>query len=622
MKFLLLSLMGAIAFVFAPSAEAYTPDELAAKGKYSIRILEGHTFDDGSTVFSPFYTGCQNTPTFSQGNITLPVFNYNGAKYLKLGDFVDTSIFPDARDGYVFATINGNSFSVDLNLITMVLQWDGESWNGYPECRTLKRNLITQTGTNVGSKHYVSFPVKGTGYYGEKLFGSINTLSDGNFEIQMCDFVLYELIFRSGYRYVDGSNWVSSGGYYQLIEDNAYSTYGVIYRSYNENATVTDVEYEINDNNLNSLTKTENRNYTVFVDFKPDGTFTIDNFSNLGIATQIVRNGQYAVNSTESQFTGTYDLDFGNVTLNNTSLSAIIGNNNIYINYLTKDYNNGFSNLTGTIETTGYPTHIEGSNGWNYVTRYDNATIKFDPYITMYECPYYSGLRYLYDTSIQNTIINVTQGPFCTHDVEINKTEYGYGKINDKDESKYIYLNFNLTGFKNTDHVKDYELYIVPEVANPNYASSDFNHVDGHVNGTRIDLLKYAHNFFPSESDRRVRALAADEGEDENPFEGYRYNLLIPEDDLKAKNVNGNYQLYVKTNYTAESGLESTFHALTSLGATTTGVEGILEDRESNDKDAPVLYFNLNGVQMNGDNLTPGIYIKKQGTTTTKVVVK
>lgn len=37
---------------------------------------------------------------------------------------------------------------------------------------------------------------------------------------------------------------------------------------------------------------------------------------------------------------------------------------------------------------------------------------------------------------------------------------------------------------------------------------------------------------------------------------------------------------------------------------------------------APVIYYNLNGVQMNGDNLAPGLYIRRQGNDVSKVLVK
>ena len=37
---------------------------------------------------------------------------------------------------------------------------------------------------------------------------------------------------------------------------------------------------------------------------------------------------------------------------------------------------------------------------------------------------------------------------------------------------------------------------------------------------------------------------------------------------------------------------------------------------------APIEYYNLHGVKVNADNLTPGIYITRQGNKTAKVLVK
>ncbi len=47
-----------------------------------------------------------------------------------------------------------------------------------------------------------------------------------------------------------------------------------------------------------------------------------------------------------------------------------------------------------------------------------------------------------------------------------------------------------------------------------------------------------------------------------------------------------------------------------------------IEDIEADGSDAPVEYFNLNGVRVNGEALTPGLYIKRQGGKATKVLVK
>ena len=51
----------------------------------------------------------------------------------------------------------------------------------------------------------------------------------------------------------------------------------------------------------------------------------------------------------------------------------------------------------------------------------------------------------------------------------------------------------------------------------------------------------------------------------------------------------------------------------------TSAIDAISAD---NDANAPVEYFNLQGIKVDGNNLTPGIYVKVQGNTATKVYVK
>ena len=50
------------------------------------------------------------------------------------------------------------------------------------------------------------------------------------------------------------------------------------------------------------------------------------------------------------------------------------------------------------------------------------------------------------------------------------------------------------------------------------------------------------------------------------------------------------------------------------------GVENVVV--EDSDANAPVEYYNLQGIKVNADNLTPGIYVKVQGKTATKLLVK
>ncbi len=50
------------------------------------------------------------------------------------------------------------------------------------------------------------------------------------------------------------------------------------------------------------------------------------------------------------------------------------------------------------------------------------------------------------------------------------------------------------------------------------------------------------------------------------------------------------------------------------------GIEGI--EADGNNSDAPVEYFNIQGIRVNADNLTPGFYIRRQGNKVAKIYVK
>lgn len=47
-----------------------------------------------------------------------------------------------------------------------------------------------------------------------------------------------------------------------------------------------------------------------------------------------------------------------------------------------------------------------------------------------------------------------------------------------------------------------------------------------------------------------------------------------------------------------------------------------IEDVTVADENAPAEYYSINGIRMNGDNLAPGLYIKRQGSKATKILVK
>lgn len=60
---------------------------------------------------------------------------------------------------------------------------------------------------------------------------------------------------------------------------------------------------------------------------------------------------------------------------------------------------------------------------------------------------------------------------------------------------------------------------------------------------------------------------------------------------------------------------------VTKVSGTTTGVEDIATDN-AQDSNAPVEYYNINGQKVSGESLVPGVYIRRQGNTATKVYVK
>ena len=53
--------------------------------------------------------------------------------------------------------------------------------------------------------------------------------------------------------------------------------------------------------------------------------------------------------------------------------------------------------------------------------------------------------------------------------------------------------------------------------------------------------------------------------------------------------------------------------------ATTSAIDSIIVD---DDEDAPVEYFNIQGVRVNADRLVPGLYIVRQGSKASKIIVK
>ena len=130
------------------------------------------------------------------------------------------------------------------------------------------------------------------------------------------------------------------------------------------------------------------------------------------------------------------------------------------------------------------------------------------------------------------------------------------------------------------------------------------------------------------------RANICELGENQS-FEGMKLLWTVPETGLGTTSDGGNRYHACETKvYTDKAGVEGayvlSFKGRNGMAVYTVapigwdnpydaGVDGIMADDNSN---APVEYFNLNGVEVSSDNLVPGLYITRQGTKTAKVVVK
>ncbi|MCH5346252.1 MAG: hypothetical protein J1E63_04045 [Muribaculaceae bacterium] len=202
-----------------------------------------------------------------------------------------------------------------------------------------------------------------------------------------------------------------------------------------------------------------------------------------------------------------------------------------------------------------------------------------------------------------------------THSVSVQLLDKDY-RAGDQ-----LYIRGQIYAGENDKYVDHYELYMVP--GNVSSVTSNTHKTTGLVGAMNISDSKFWSSFTKS----AAKGASAEEDETDNKAAELnadgKFNLVIPEADMKTAgltpSVNGGYTIFVKTHYTTASGLEPTFHALTYVdNRNATGVDMI----EVEDSNAPAIYFNMNGQQVNGKNMAPGIYIKKQGNKTTKVVVK
>lgn len=598
-KILLLLMMGVMGAMM--HTHAYTAQEIAAKG---------HAW---RSVKHPIGYNYSNFPYLRIGNCPLTYDETKDAvifktsfddNYHNVGDWSLPIKISDKK-----ATINyvRNEIIYEVGTVTV-------SRKSYPLVRVISCYVII-VGSN--GKYYCVTPAQADGTPIEvtesnkpEWTGTVTQLADGNYQIDFGKCVYVELTFNkrtSGRVYYDKDNYVTptaANPYYTYTPTKIFNCQGLVLTTFEANAEVNDCIMAMD--GMQETSTFNDRTYAAEV--KVNGSeITITNWDNKGKPHETdIKNNTPVL--TEKEWSGYLDFDNMNVYMRSQRWKAeFSGTTNVTINeYMMGDYDGATTMYHVKGDMEGSPAHIGGHTWLDHSdckTVIKNPTFKFKDYYNV------KASNASVVTKTKNATYKTTIDLDITHSHKIQKNQFGYGNGVGDGSQKYIYINCALGEHKNTAFVEDYELYIVPG-EHAVIGGADFMHEDGHVNGTRIDLEQYATAFMPN----TARTMDVDVDGDGGQGLERTYNLLIPENDLKAIAADGKYSLYTRTKYTAESGLEDSFHALTPLGETTTAVGTITTD----DLDAPVEYFTLQGVRV--DNPLPGaVYVRRQGSHATKV---
>lgn len=351
--------------------------------------------------------------------------------------------------------------------------------------------------------------------------------------------------------------------------------------------------------------RTEERNYPVLVNWNESAhTFSIINFANLGFGynptAQDIQDGTFA--------------DNGTLTL---------GNDNIFYRWNTGYYGeSGFdgyypttfvpqSNTIGTAKVTGTWEAVEvkhNSVAHHWVTNggerrtIEGIEMTLNPFTLLNSANIVNKATNLkYDGGYFDT--SILFGNDATADVELVLEDFGCS-------DSQVRVKGHIVTNKNDKYVDHYELCMVPGKYSSIHSHEGFKDADaihGHTSATNIHDAAYD---FSTGSALKVARAEASTGTHD-----YSFDKLIDKSEAGESAAN-DYTFYIKTVYSDEyPHLTPTFHSMQTLEAKTTGIEGLGADNT----DAPVEYFNLQGVRV--ANPQHGVYIRRQGTVSEKVVL-
>lgn len=293
-----------------------------------------------------------------------------------------------------------------------------------------------------------------------------------------------------------------------------------------------------------------------------------------------------------------------------------------------------YNEFYGTPED--YVGHLHNHNHWvHHVDGGRLATVAgvywpLSDYTTYWTGSIYGSAQEWNNFVVKNTKIYWVDD--ITPHIEIKDVRYGSDPVNGIYVSGSIVPTMqNLDIVNMPQYIDHYELHIVPG-AHTSVSNKSTNSATGLSNGVSIHSDEFDTDFGMA-GGQRAAALS--------PTDEIKFNKLIPASKLPAGfTFNNGHTLYVKTVYTADSGLTPSFHALTPLNRTTTGVEDITGGASADvtvttgpgsiivdGTDSPVSIFTASGVKVYSGAATtvsvaPGVYIVTTGAHTSKVSVR
>lgn len=607
-------LLSAIAATTALSGFAFTPQEFVKKGKCWVRVLDSY-LNDYDVATGAGYKGTDNIPTYTKGDITL---SYEEGKevidgketdvtYLVLTDFFSKEVFDGSNDAKIKLMYNGQWYldgkedqlfptyfaetvvdpsQPELQSLISTLDDDeekeGEGEEGgnttkYPTAIPTKWHIVyetdefafaicPQTGGDLNTAIKIT-PSEANGQYAL----SFNGANIKKFRKVIGDFA-------------DADGKVTTNSEYFVYEGIVAYTSGVEYRTYAPDATITETLTDGTENSYN--VKFDNNN----------GSFTIENWGNLGHPFEFSGDLTNGMQSTVSNFTGYYTLNDGETTgevvLKSADVSGKYENGELFINSLIgNDDSFNDNDIHGTVTLENL--HHKNDNRWEgqtgFGTEFESMQFDFGSYMyapTKWDTTGKSGEYGEGYNKVSKAVLNYNEAKDWTFKCNLNVKHLGYSNVTwltamyaleenpdlewkelDVYTPNYYWIECQIEGLENEDFVESYDLFFLPGadgVAN-NTTLSGFT-PEGHAKQVALCLnadeaVKYdVHSLWARWQDVRpnvdeeeeILAISEDEegeeddvemqipngvfGQPSEPSKGY-YNLLIPATEAKNGDV-------------------------------------------------------------------------------------